>query len=134
VSATDRGVQEVVEGAAAALPVRGEAQGDADDVVARGDAARGRDGAVDAAAHRDDHALAHAALPARICATRRGRHAHDAVDVVLGRRRPEAQAKTPPRLGVAPTHGAQHVRRLGGSGGARRPERCRDPLEIEEDE
>ena len=47
-------VVEVVEGAAASAAVRCEAKRDADHLVARGSAARGRDRAVHPAAHGDD--------------------------------------------------------------------------------
>jgi len=47
-------VVEVVEGAAASAAARREAKRDADHLVARGSAARGRDRAVHPAAHGDD--------------------------------------------------------------------------------
>src|SRR5262249_5324091 len=66
-------VVEVVERAAAALLPPHETERDADHVVAGGRAAGRGDGAVDPAAHGDDHALAaHAAAPPRTCATRDG--------------------------------------------------------------
>ena len=127
-------IVEVVERAAAPAALPRQAQRDADDVMAGGDAARRGDGAVDAAAHRHDdpHAAAPAGARVRMSRTRRGRRSTTASISPSLVVRPEAQAEPAARRLVVEPHGAEHVRRLGRPGRTRRAERDRDAGEVEE--
>ena len=70
----------------------------------------------------------------RSFSTSRGKHGDHAIDLVLGREQPQAEAQRVLRPMRGEAHRPQHVRRLERAGRAGRPGRDGDALEIERDQ